>query len=226
MVDSFFGVDQPNVAMTTLSKTAVQEAIGKMPAKAWDQWIAFGLVPPPGPDGRWIAEGLHERIKEAKRLEAEARALPRRALLLQRNGFRVESAARRRAVIEVLRRVRPAARKMRRVRYELHELATRASQSMPPRRPRSYGIGLPKADWVRAVQATSGESFEETYAVAARWAEMMALPTASHGPAQVDLTFDERVSLLVAHLLIQSDAAVRRGLGLPGLPTGGPSIAR
>jgi hypothetical protein len=226
MIDSLFGVDQPHGASATLSKTAVQEAIGKMPAKAWDQWIAFGLIPSPGEDGRWVAEGLAERIEEAKRLRTEARALPRRALLLQRNGFRVESAARRRAVIEVLRRVRPAARKMRRVRYELHELATRASQSRPPRRPRSYGIGLPRADWVRAVQVTSAESFEETYAVAARWAEMMALPTASHGPAQVDLTFDERVSLLAAHLLVQGNAAVRHALGLPEVPAGGPAIAR
>jgi hypothetical protein len=211
--------------MDRLSKTAVKELLGRMPEKSWQQWLYFGLLRPPGPDGRWEEEEVKARIKAAKDLEETARGIPRRALHLQRAGHHVEPVARKRAVLEILRRVRPAARKMREVRMEMDALARRVSFGPPPRRLRSYGIGLPREDWMEAVNVVDLETFDAHYANAARWAE--SLPDAAMAEGRrllLEVPFDERVSLLLVNLLIKEVPMVRERLRLPPIPVGGPTI--
>jgi len=196
-----------------------------MPEKGWEQWLYLGLLPPSGPDGRWDGDDAEVRIKAAQELEEIARAIPRRSLYLQRGGHYVEPIARQRAVIEILRRIRPAARKMREVRLQMDALARRVSFGPPPRRLRSYGIGLPREDWIQAVATVDVETFDAYYANAARWSDSLPEASLAEGRSpSIEVPFDERVSLLLVNLLIKEVPVVRKTLHLPPMTVGGPAI--
>jgi hypothetical protein len=193
-----------------------------MPAKTWDQWVQFGLISAPGADGRWDEEVL-TRVRVAQSLADRARALPRRALHLQREGHWVEPEARQRAVVEVLRRVRPAARKMRQVRQEVDSMARRIALRPQTRRPRSFGIGLRRESWIDVVQGASVEEFDQAYAIAARLADAQPEAPETRKGRAISIPFDERASLLVVNLLL-GQPTTRKRMSLPPIPSEAPAI--
>src|SRR3989304_902691 len=87
-----------------LSRWKVAERLGKRRATSLEPWIEWGLLPQPDEAGTWDPR-VGERVRHAMQLEHEARRLSRRALLLHRDGYRVDRSIRKRAVVDVLERL-------------------------------------------------------------------------------------------------------------------------
>jgi hypothetical protein len=205
-----------------VSQTALQERGRGMPKRSLLRLIAVGLINEPGPDGFWDEREL-ERMDAVIRLGERTRDLHRRVLLLPYEGFPVTPGHRRRAVVELLQSgLRPAAaRKMRRVRRELDLLHRRTMSGLGwplPRRPRTFGIGIPKNKWSRAVEAVGLDTFAEQLQMAAFYAEILpSIAKAERLRSDIEVPTEERLALILVNLLLADDKA-RHAVGWQPTP--------
>jgi hypothetical protein len=192
---------------------AVSEAMGKPRRGVREGWATWGLLRAAGADGLWAADEL-ERIAHVKALESEARRLSRRALLLHRDGHRVEPEVRRRAMADVLRRMVRPSHKVAQVLWELQALDARYR---PPARdvPLLRALELPAARWPEIPLAATDTLFDNWY----QWADhvtpaLAAVGAAKKLPTREELPYEERLSLALLTELL-SENHVRNRLGLP-----------
>jgi hypothetical protein len=192
-----------------------------MPAHVFDRMLATGLLPAPDPDGTWPATEV-ARFDAVLALAPRARSLERRVLLLHLSGFLPSLAARRAAALSLVDTIRPAARKMARVRQELDALAERARLGGPRlRRPRTYALPLAREQWRVVLEAANDELWQAEWQLAARYASILASIAQAEGLPDVDLPEEERLVLVLVTQLLRHPEVRRQvplGEPVPRLP--------
>lgn len=199
--------------MERLSRWRLAEALGKARTDWLESWIRWGLIPAPGPDGRWDPEVL-ARVEHAKALQGEGRRLSRRALLLPRDGFYVEAGVRQLAVGDVLRRLTRPSHKLAQVLWELRAMDSQF-RAPRPEEPILLDCELAPDRWPAVASTAPIELFERWY----QWVATFAGPMRDIGRAKAipvldDVPYEERVSLALVVQLLHEDA-VRLRVGLP-----------
>lgn len=199
-----------------VSRWKVGEVLGK-PRAAWFQsWLDWGLIPPPDEDGTWD-EGVLARAEHARALGASARPLARRVILLHRDGFRVETAVRRRAVAYVLAHLTRPSHKMAQVQWELRAMGT---GFRPPRSGQRLllHLELPPSRWAEVPTVASDGLFDQWYPWAALVTPQLALVgVAKDVPLRDPIPYEERLSLALVTQLLSEDH-VRNRVRLPRMP--------
>lgn len=188
------------------------EAIGK-PRRAWfDSWTGWGLIPPAADNGTWDEDVL-DRVMHVRELAADARPLARRALLLHRDGFPVETRYRRKAVAYVLDHLKRPRHCMARVLWEQRALA---AEYRPPRAGASVLLQAEVAQdaWSLVVRTASDTVFDHAfhpafYAVST----LAAVGGAKALPVDEQLRYEDRLSLFLVLRLLDDDY-VRNRVGL------------
>lgn len=163
-----------------------------------------------------------DRVKHVKELEGDGRRLSRRALLLHRDGYRVDSTIRKKAIADVLRRLRRPRHKMAQVQWELRALG---GSFRPPqvRSRRLLGLEVTHEAWASVPLVASDDVFDRFY----QMVDMMVRSVATMGivrgaPYADPIPYEERLSLAMVSQLLE-DNYVRNRLGLrPQQPRYGP----
>jgi hypothetical protein len=197
-----------------VSRWKIAQSLGRPRGTALSEWFGWEIIPAPDESGTWDSSVL-DRVEHARRLEPEGRLLFRRALLLQRDGFPVSRRVRRRAVAEVLR-------KMRRKAHKVSQIIREASAMGPGPavRPRRRDPTLLRPDveperWPAVVEAAPDDVFDSWYQWAGTFLPSLdAIARAKNVPQVEAIPYEERLSLLLLTQLL-NDLRVRSSLGLP-----------
>lgn len=192
--------------MDSVTRWSLQDRAGGMPSHAFLRLVETGLLPQPGSDGRWPAS-VTERLDAVLELGGRVRSLERRVLLLHTVGFHPDVEHRRAAAIDVVRRIRPAARKMKQVRMALDVLAARASLGNPvPPRPRTYALPLAHEHWETVLRMAGEELWQREWELAARYAQILpAILRAANVRPLVDLPEEEWIVLALIDQLLRHE---------------------
>jgi hypothetical protein len=199
-----------------VSAWAVSEALGKPRRKVREEWLRWGILREAGPDGLWDSDEL-ARVAHAKSLEGPARRLSRRALVLHGDGFRVETAIRRLAVADVLRRMTRARHKIAQVLWE--QRALRGTMGAPSRGTQLLlTLELPSKELARVPMAASDGVFDHWYQSADQISRVLGTAgRAREIPLGDDIPYEERLAIVLTAQLLE-DNYVRNRLGLSTKP--------
>lgn len=191
---------------------AIAQAMGRPRDDIRAAWQRWELLPAPQSDGLYRPEDL-ERVAHARALRREARRLPGRALLLQRDGYFVSPATRRAAMADVLEHMSRSAHKTAQILWELRALSPKFA---PPtsRDPMLLRLEIPSNDLGAVLQAAKDHHVAERYQFVDMFARSLASVGANkHVPLTDAIAFHERIAIVMATELLHENY-VRKRVGL------------